>query len=88
MMLIPSTTFMFKKANMLSADGRCKALDQAAEGYVRSEVRPNCMQIADKQSVILCFDGNFSTLTVATPLSGITVSDVAVRSCPPRRPVL
>ena len=40
MMLSPATTFMFKKANMLSADGRCKALDAGADGYVRSEVRP------------------------------------------------
>lgn len=38
MMLMPSTTFMFKKAGMLSVDGRCKTLDQSADGYVRSEV--------------------------------------------------
>lgn len=38
MMLLPTTTAMFKKAGMLSADGRCKALDATADGYVRSEV--------------------------------------------------
>ena len=37
MMLAAGTTFMFKKAGMLSADGRCKALDDTADGYVRSE---------------------------------------------------
>lgn len=37
MMLMPGTTYMFKKAGMLSADGRCKALDASADGYVRSE---------------------------------------------------
>ncbi|PNH02167.1 Erythronolide synthase, modules 3 and 4, partial [Tetrabaena socialis] len=37
MMLLPSTTAMFQTAGMLSADGRCKALDAAADGYVRAE---------------------------------------------------
>lgn len=35
MMLLPSTTHMFQKAGMLTSDGRCKALDAAADGYVR-----------------------------------------------------
>ena len=37
MMLLPSTTAMFQKAGMLAPDGRCKALDAAADGYVRAE---------------------------------------------------
>ena len=37
MMLLPSTTDMFHKAGMLSSEGRCKALEAAADGYVRSE---------------------------------------------------
>ena len=37
MMLMPETTYMFRKAGMLSLDGRCKALDARADGYVRSE---------------------------------------------------
>ena len=31
MMLSAGTTFMFKRAGMLSADGRCKALDKAGK---------------------------------------------------------
>jgi hypothetical protein len=37
MMLLPSTTAMFQKAGMLAPDGRCKALDATADGYVRAE---------------------------------------------------
>jgi acyl transferase domain-containing protein len=37
MMLLPGTSAMFQKAGMLAPDGRCKALDAAADGYVRSE---------------------------------------------------
>ena len=36
-LLSPTTTAMFHKAGMLSADGRCKAIDAAANGYVRGE---------------------------------------------------
>lgn len=35
MMLLPSTTDIFQRAGMLTSDGRCKALDAAADGYVR-----------------------------------------------------
>lgn len=37
MMLLPATTAMFQRAGMLAPDGRCKALDAAADGYVRAE---------------------------------------------------
>lgn len=36
-LLSPTTTAMFQTAGMLSADGRCKAIDAAADGYVRGE---------------------------------------------------
>ena len=36
-LLSPTTSAMFQKAGMLSADGRCKAIDAAADGYVRGE---------------------------------------------------
>ena len=37
LLINPSTTYNTVKAGMLTADGRCKALDAAADGYVRSE---------------------------------------------------
>lgn len=37
MLLIPSTTAMFQKANMLAIDGRCKTLSDAADGYARAD---------------------------------------------------
>lgn len=35
--LTPDTPAMFQRAGMMAAEGRCKALDAAADGYVRSE---------------------------------------------------
>lgn len=37
LLLDPSATAMFSYASMLAADGRCKALDTRADGYVRAE---------------------------------------------------
>ncbi len=37
LILNPEPTAMFQKAGMLAPDGRCKALDAAADGYVRAE---------------------------------------------------
>lgn len=37
LMLVPQTTAMYLSAGMLTPDGRCKTLDIAADGYVRSE---------------------------------------------------
>jgi len=36
-LLTPTTYLMASKAGMLSADGKCKTFDKAANGYVRSE---------------------------------------------------
>lgn len=37
LILSPDTTRVFGRAGMLSADGRCKTFDSAADGYVRGE---------------------------------------------------
>lgn len=37
LILTPATSAMFNRAGMLTADGRCKTLDAAADGYVRGE---------------------------------------------------
>jgi hypothetical protein len=46
MMLLPGTSAMFQKAGMLAPDGRCKALDAAADGYVRSEALAMMLLVA------------------------------------------
>lgn len=35
--LVPDTSAMFQRAGMMSPAGRCKTLDDAADGYVRGE---------------------------------------------------
>jgi microcystin synthetase protein McyG len=37
LVLSPNTTIMLSKARMMAADGRCKAFDAAADGFVRGE---------------------------------------------------
>src|SRR5205807_4042098 len=37
LILTPDLTINFSRANMMAPDGRCKAFDAAADGYVRSE---------------------------------------------------
>jgi acyl transferase domain-containing protein len=37
LLLVPELTMGFCRASMLSPDGRCRAFDSRANGYVRSE---------------------------------------------------
>jgi acyl transferase domain-containing protein/NAD(P)-dependent dehydrogenase (short-subunit alcohol dehydrogenase family)/SAM-dependent methyltransferase/acyl carrier protein len=37
LILMPDTTIVLSKAHMMSPDGRCKAFDASADGFVRSE---------------------------------------------------
>jgi NADPH:quinone reductase-like Zn-dependent oxidoreductase len=78
LILTPITSAMFNRAGMLTADGRCKTLDAAADGYVRGEAivslvlqRLSTAAAAGSSSAALCFlagtavnqDGRSSTLT-------------------------
>ena len=47
LLLHPGTTAMFAAAGMLARDGRCKALDAAADGYARGEA---CVALAVEPS--------------------------------------
>jgi 3-oxoacyl-(acyl-carrier-protein) synthase/acyl carrier protein/predicted aconitase with swiveling domain len=49
--LLPNTTAMFERAGMLAPDGRCKALDANADGYVRAE---GCEVVMLKHSCSVC----------------------------------
>ena len=37
LILMPDTTMILSKSHMMAPDGRCKAFDAAADGFVRSE---------------------------------------------------
>jgi acyl transferase domain-containing protein len=73
LILTPDLSAMFNRAGMLCADGRCKSLDAAADGYVRGEACVSLvLQLSDAASEqALCIvqgsavnqDGRSSTLT-------------------------
>ena len=69
MLLHPSTSAMFAAAGMLSADGRCKALDAAADGYTRGEA---CVTLAVESAAAAAAVAGFdATETVGTMLSAV-----------------
>lgn len=78
--LVPQSTLMVQRAGMLAADGRCKVLDAAADGYVRGEV---CRAMWLEASVAEAAAASSST--DATP--GTTASG-AVRASVPLAVVL
>ena len=76
LILTPALSAMFNRAGMLTADGRCKTLDAAADGYVRGEaVVASILQLVSEGAAAatpaLCLvhgsavsqDGRSSTLT-------------------------
>jgi acyl transferase domain-containing protein/protein-L-isoaspartate O-methyltransferase/acyl carrier protein len=53
--LLPDVTIMFSKAGMMAVDGRCKAFDASADGFVRGE---GCGMILLKRLSHALEDGN------------------------------
>ncbi len=75
--LTPDVTISFSRASMLSPDGRCKAFDARANGYVRGEgagivaLKPLARALADGDPIhaviratVVNQDGRTSTITV------------------------
>lgn len=64
--LSPSVTMSLSKAGMMAPDGRCKAFDQAADGYVRAEgvglvvVKPLSRALADGDPIHAIIRGSAS----------------------------
>jgi acyl transferase domain-containing protein len=76
-MLTPDVTITFSRAAMLSPDGRCKAFDARANGYVRGEgagmviLKPLARALRDRDRIhaviratAVSQDGHTSTITV------------------------
>ena len=74
--LSPMTTMLFNRSGMMAADGRCKTMDSAADGYVRSEgiamvrlqgqvahVGSNRVTLANIAASVVNQDGQSSSLT-------------------------
>lgn len=64
LILTPDLTINFSRANMMAPDGRCKAFDAAADGYVRSEgvgvviLKPLAQAIADGDRIYAVVRGS------------------------------
>jgi amino acid adenylation domain-containing protein len=93
LMLTPDVTITFSRAAMLSPDGRCKAFDASANGYVRGEgagvvvIKPLSRALADGDRVHAVIratavnqDGRTSTLTVPSLDAQVAMLDEVCRS--------
>lgn len=64
LILTPDLTINFSRANMMAPDGRCKAFDASANGYVRSEgvgvviLKPLAQALADGDRVYAVIRGS------------------------------
>ncbi|MDB5502867.1 MAG: eryA [Tardiphaga sp.] len=82
--LEPVTSIGFSKASMLSPDGRCKAFDARANGYVRSEgggvvvLKPLSKAMADGDTVIATIVGTAANQDGHS--QGMTVPSYAAQS--------
>ena len=72
MMLLGSTTAMFQAAGMLSPEGRCKTLDESADGYVRSEACAMALMLPVDHAMTL--DNGGSSVGYAALLIGSAVN--------------
>ena len=92
--LTPDVTVTFSRASMLSPDGRCKAFDSRANGYVRGEgagmvvLKPLTRAIADGDRIHAIIratavnqDGRTTTITVPSMDAQMAMLQ---RSLPPR----
>lgn len=64
LILTPDLTINFSRANMMAPDGKCKAFDAAADGYVRSEgvgvviLKPLAQAVADGDRIYAVVRGS------------------------------
>jgi acyl transferase domain-containing protein/NADPH:quinone reductase-like Zn-dependent oxidoreductase/SAM-dependent methyltransferase/acyl carrier protein len=81
--VIPETAVMFSKWGMMAADGRCKAFDAAADGFVRSEgcgvvvLKRLDDALADGDRVLAVIEG--SAINQDGHSSGLTVPNGAAQ---------
>lgn len=93
LILLPDLTIAFSKARMMAADGRCKAFDARADGYVRGEGvgfvalkrLVDAVDDGDPIVAVICGtavnqDGLTNGLTAPNPASQAEVVDMACRA--------
>lgn len=93
LLLSPTMTVNFAKAGFMASDGRCKAFDARADGYVRSEgagvvlLKPLSQALADGDPIYAVVlgsatnqDGRSNGLTAPNPQSQIDVLRRAYRN--------